>query len=324
MSGRRVICFALAALALLPLSGSEFYVSQFTRILIYAIFAMSLDLLIGYTGLVSLGHAAFFGFAAYTAALLADKLGVGNVFIALPASLLVAAVASAVIGALSLRASGVYFIMVTLAFAQMLYFVVNENDFFGGTNGILVFVELKARLGDLVVLDLGKPLQRYYFTLAAAALVLYGLHRLVRSPFGRVIQGIRSNERRMRALGYPVGRYKLLCFVIAGTVGGLAGYLYFALTGFVDPTLVDWLQSAQLLVVVILGGLGTLVGPALGALVFTLFVDVAAGLTEHWRLYLGLVVIAVTLYARGGLVGVAAELARIVRERRMPRAEGAK
>lgn len=318
-----ILSFAVLGLALLlvPLSGSEFYVSQFTRILVYAIFAMSLDLLIGYTGLVSLGHAAFFGFAAYSAALLADKFGIGNVLIGLPVSLLVAAIASAIIGVLSLRASGVYFIMVTLAFAQMLYFVVNENDFFGGTNGILVFVELKAQVGNLVLLDIGKPLQRYYFTLVIAGLVLFGLHQLVRSPFGKVIQGIRSNERRMRALGYSVGRYKLLCFVIAGTIGGLAGYLYFALTSFVDPTLIDWLQSAQLLMIVILGGLGTLIGPALGALVFILFIDQAASLTEHWKLYLGVVVIAVTLFARGGLVGVASEVARAIQGRRLPKAE---
>jgi branched-chain amino acid transport system permease protein len=130
----------------------------------------------------------------------------------------------------------------------------------------------------------------------------------VESPFGKVIQGIRSNEKRMRALGYPVARYKLVCFVIAGTLGGLAGYLYFALTSFVDPTLIDWLQSAQLLVIVILGGLGTLIGPALGALVLIVFIDQMSELTEHWRLYLGVLVLAMTLYGRGGLFGVGARL----------------
>lgn len=300
---RFMLALALVG-ALLPLSGNDFYVVQGTRILVYAIFAMSLDLLVGYTGLVSLGHAAFFGFSAYTAALLSDKFGISNVLIALPVSVLVATLGALVIGVLSLRASGVYFIMVTLAFAQMLFFIVNENDFFGGTNGILVYGEIKARLGELVLLDLNRPLQRYGFTLAAALATLWFLHRLVHSPFGRVIQGIKSNERRMRALGYPVGRYKLVCFVIAGALAGVAGYLYFALTNFVDPTLVDWLQSAQLLVIVILGGLGTLIGPMLGALFVILFGDLMAVQTEHWKLYLGVLVVAVTLYGRGGLMGM--------------------
>ena len=301
------------SLAAVPLFDSPFYTAQFARILIYAIFAMSLDLLVGYTGLVSLGHAAFFGVAAYTGALLADKLGIGNVLVALPLSLLAAAVAAAVIGVLTLRASGVYFIMATLAFAQVVYFVVYENDFFGGSNGLLAFADFEVRLGGWVILNLGNAVTRYYFMLAAALLVFIGLNRLVHSPFGKVIQGIRVNERRMRALGYPVARYKLVCFIIAGTIGGLAGYLYFLLTSFVDPTVVDWLHSAQLLVIVILGGLGTLAGPALGALVLTIFIDQTSEATDHWRLYLGVVVIAVTLFARGGLWGFGAQLLRRVR-----------
>lgn len=300
---RLAIVIALVCALLLPAVGSDFYIAQGTRILIYAIFAMSLDLLVGYAGLVSLGHAAFFGLSAYTAALLADKLGISNVFFALPLSILVAAVGAVIIGFLSLRTSGVYFIMVTLAFAQMLYFVVNENDFFGGTNGILAYADLHAKIGDLVLLDLGNPIQRYVFTLVASIATLWFLVRLVRSPFGRVIQGIRSNERRMRALGYPIQRYKLVCFVIAGCLAGLAGYLYFVLTSFVDPTIIYWLQSAQLLVIVILGGLGTLTGPVIGAAVFIVFADVMAIQTEHWKLYLGILVIVITLYARRGLIG---------------------
>lgn len=305
------------ALAAVPLAGDTFYITQFTRILVFAIFAMSLDLLIGYTGLVSLGHAAFFGIAAYTGALLADKLGIGNVLIALPLSLAAATAGALVIGVLSLRASGVYFIMVTLAFAQMIFFVVNENDYFGGSNGILTFVDLKATIGDIVLFNLGNALQRYYFTLVTTALVLVGLSRLVVSPFGKVIQGIRSNEKRMRALGYPVARYKLVCFVIAGTLGGLAGYLYFTLTSFVDPTVIDWLQSAQLLVIVILGGLGTLIGPAVGALALILFIDQVSELTEHWKLYLGVVVLVVTLYGRGGLIGVGRQILSALTRRRL-------
>lgn len=323
---RTVVFFlaaAVLALAAVPFSDSPFYVAQFTRILVYAIFAMSLDLLVGYAGLVSLGHAAFFGVAAYSAALLANKFDIGNVFIGLPISLAAAAVAAAIIGALSLRASGVYFIMVTLAFAQMVYFIVHDNDFFGGSDGILVFVGFKAQIGDLVLLNLGDATTRYFFTLGTAALTFIFLQRLVRSPFGKVIQGIRSNERRMRALGYPVGRYKLVCFIIAGTIGGLAGYLYFLLTNFVDPTVVDWLHSAQLLVIVILGGMRTLAGPALGALLLILFIDQTSELTEHWKLYLGILVLAVTLYARGGLLGVITRLVRAAGRHRAGTAEAA-
>ena len=193
----------LAALVLLPLIGSPFTVTQFTRILIYAMFAMSLDLLVGYCGLVSLGHAAFFGVAAYATALLSAKAGIESLWVTVPASLAAAALTAAIIGALSLRTSGVYFIMVTLAFAQMIYFVVQENDFFGGSDGILLTASHTAKIGSVTLLDLGKPVTRYYVVLVVAVLVFIGLWFLVRSPFGRVIQGIRSNEQRMRALGYP-------------------------------------------------------------------------------------------------------------------------
>lgn len=318
MSRALVVFLVLAVLGLaaIPLFDSPFYTAQFSRILVYAIFAMSLDLLVGYTGLVSLGHAAFFGIAAYTGAVMAEKLGMSNILIGLPSSLLAAAMAAVVIGVLALRTSGVYFIMVTLAFAQMIFFVVYENDFFGGSNGLLVFADLEARVGSWVLLDVDDPINRYYFTLAAAILVFVGLARLVRSPFGKVIQGIRVNEQRMRALGYPVGRYKLVCFVIAGTLAGLAGYLYFLLTGFVDPTIIDWLHSAQLLMIVILGGIGSLLGPALGAMVLIIFIDQTSEITDHWKLYVGILVIAVTLYARGGFFGVAAQLLEAVRQRR--------
>jgi branched-chain amino acid transport system permease protein len=301
---RFVMSLILIIAVLLPVLGSDFHVAQGTRILVFAIFAMSLDLLVGYAGLVSLGHAAFFGLSAYTAALLSEKMGISNILIALPLSVATAAFGAAVIGFLSLRASGVYFIMVTLAFAQMLYFVVNENDFFGGTNGILAYGELKAKLGSLLLFDMGNSIQRYAVCLCITLLVLWFISRLVQSPFGRVIQGIRSNERRMRALGYPVQRYKLVCFVIAGALAGLAGYLYFTLTSFVDPTIVNWLQSAQLLIIVILGGIGTMTGPIIGAVVFVIFADVMAAQTEHWKLYLGVLVIVVTMYGRGGFVGM--------------------
>jgi len=300
---------ALIALAAIPLLDKPFLISQFTRIVIYAIFAMSLDLLVGYCGMVSLGHAAFFGVAAYATALLAERAGVENVLISLPLSLVAAAVAAAVIGLLTLRTRGVYFIMATLAFAQVLFFVVHDNPYFGGSDGLLLLARFKLSLGGVTLLDLSNAVTRYYACLVIGLAVLIGLWVLVQSPFGRVIQGIKSNEQRMRALGYPVERYKFVCFVIGGTLAGLAGHLYVLLTG-LDPSILDWLHSAQLLMMVIVGGIGTLVGGAIGAFVMILFIDQASEYTEHWKLLVGALVIAITLLARGGIVGIALSILR--------------
>jgi branched-chain amino acid transport system permease protein len=298
----------VAMLAAIPLFDSPYLTTHFTRILIYVIFAMSLDLLVGYCGLVSLGHAAFFGIAAYTTALLSAKADISNVLIGLPTSLLAAATGALIIGLLTLRTRGIYFIMSTLAFAQMLYFLVNDNDFFAGSDGILLLTRFRATIGSVVLLDLGNPTTRYYTVLVAAFATFVGLALLVQSPFGRILQGIRSNEQRMRALGYPVARYKLACFVIGGTVAGLAGHLYVTLTSLADPSILDWLHSAQVLMMVIIGGLGTLIGPAAGAFLLIELIDQAAELTEHWKLAVGVIVIATTLFGRGGLVGLASAL----------------
>lgn len=304
------LVIAITALATIPLLDRPFLITQFTRIVIYAIFAMSLDLLVGYCGMVSLGHAAFFGVAAYTTALLADKAGIENVLISLPASLAAAALASVIIGLLTLRTRGIYFIMATLAFAQVLFFVVHDNPFFGGSDGILLLSRFKLAIGSLSLLDLSDPAARYYACLVIGVAVLVGLWVLVQSPFGRVIQGIKSNEQRMRALGYPVERYKLVCLVIGGTLAGLSGHLYVLLTGLADPSILDWLHSAQLLMMVIVGGIGSLIGGAVGALVMILFIDQASEYTDHWKLLVGVLVIAITLLARGGIVGMVATLLR--------------
>ena len=301
---------ALAALAAFPLLDKPFLITQFTRIVIYAIFAMSLDLLVGYCGMVSLGHAAFFGVAAYATALLAERAGVNNVLISLPLSLVAAALASAVIGLLTLRTRGVYFIMATLAFAQVLFFVVHDNPYFGGSDGLLLLARFKLSIGSVTLLDLSNVVTRYYACLVIGVAVLTGLLVLVQSPFGRVIQGIKSNEQRMRALGYRVQRYKFVCFVIGGTLAGLAGHLYVLLTGLADPSIFDWLHSAQLLMIVIVGGIGTLVGGAVGAFVMILFIDQASEYTEHWKFLVGALVIAITLLARGGIVGIALSVFR--------------
>jgi len=302
------LVIAIAALAAIPLLEKPFLISQFTRIVIYAIFAMSLDLLVGYCGMVSLGHAAFFGVAAYATALLAEKAGIENVLISLPVSLIAAALTSALIGLLTLRMRGVYFIMATLAFAQVLFFVVHDNPYFGGSDGLLLLSRFELTIGGTSLLDLSNPITRYYASLVIGVVILIGLFVLVQSPFGRVIQGIKSNEQRMRALGYPVERYKFVCFVIGGTIAGLAGHLYVLLTGLADPSILDWLHSAQLLMMVIVGGLGSLIGGAVGALVMILFIDQASEYTEHWKLLVGVLVIAITLLARGGIVGIVSAL----------------
>jgi branched-chain amino acid transport system permease protein len=297
-----------AMLVAIPLFHNAFLTAHATRILIYVIFAMSLDLLVGYCGMVSLGHAAFFGIAAYTTALLSAKAGIANILIGLPLSMLAAAAGALVIGLLTLRTSGIYFIMATLAFAQMLHFLVNDSDFFGGSDGILLLTRFRASVGNTVLLDLGNATTRYYTVLVATSVAFAGLALLVRSPFGRILQGLKSNEQRMRALGYPVARYKLGCFVIGGTLAGLAGHLYATLTSLADPSILDWLHSAQALMMVIIGGLGTLIGPAIGTFLLIELIDQSAELTDHWKLIVGVVVIAVTLFGRGGLVGLASLL----------------
>ena len=280
-----VFCVA----AVVPFLGNAYLTVHATRILIYVIFAMSLDLLVGYCGLVSLGHAAFFGVSAYTTALLSAKAGVVDIVISLPLSMLAAAVAAMLIGLLTLRTTGIYFIMATLAFAQMLFFLVNDNVFFGGSDGILLLKHFTVGPRWL---------------LSVAALVFVGLAYLVHSPFGRALQGIKSNERRMRALGYSVSRYKLACFVIGGALAGLAGHLYVLLASLADPSILDWTHSAQVLMMVILGGLGTLIGPMVGAFLLIELIDQVSELTEHWKLIVGIVVVMATLFGKGGLAGV--------------------
>lgn len=299
-----------------PLLGDSYFTAHVTRILVYAIFAMSLDLLVGYCGLVSLGHAALFGVAAYSAALLSTKFQIVNVLAGLPVSMLAAAFAAFVIGLLTLRTAGIYFIMATLAFAQMLYFLANDSEHFGGSDGVLVQRRFNLSFGNLLTFDASEPTIRFYLVLFVAALTFTSLFVIVKSPFGKVLQGIKSNERRMRALGYPVHRYKLGCFVLGGALAGLAGYLYVVLTNLADPSILDWLHSAQVLMMVIIGGLGTLVGPALGALLMIELIDKTADLTEHWKLIVGIFIVTVTLFGRGGIAGVLDKVAAILTKER--------
>lgn len=294
-----LLLIAVAGLAIVPLVGERFHVQLVTQILLLAIFAMSLDLLVGFTGLVSLGHAAFYGIGGYGLAILTRDLGLVSLWATLPMTLVVCGLASAAIGFLSIRTSGVYFIMITLAFAQMIYYFFNDARGFGGSDGFYILTKPR-----LTVLTLQDRTTLYYTALAALLLTAAFLWTLLRSPFGQVITALRVNEARTRALGFPTDRYKLASFCIAGVLAGLAGYLSAVQFGYVNPAHMGWRESGRVLMVVILGGSGTLFGPVLGAFVFVLLEDLLSGLTEHWLLIMGGLVVAVVLLLPNGIAGL--------------------
>lgn len=298
------LLIAALALALFPMVADSYYLRLVTRIMLVGLFAMSLDLLVGYTGLVSLGHAAFFGVAAYAVGLLVNKLGITSAFVLLPVALAVAALASLAIGTLSIRTSGVYFIMITLALAQMLYYVIKDRRDWGGTDGMNIDSKPTLELAGVTLIDFYDRTQFYYLVLAclAGAFVLFAT--MLRAPFGRTLVGIRANEGRMRALGYDVQRYKLAAFVIAGTLAGLAGFLEAARATFVNPQHLSWHESGHILMVVILGGMGTLWGPVLGAFVVLLLEDYLSTLTDRWLLVMGAAVLAIVLFLPAGIAGL--------------------
>ncbi|HET8729059.1 MAG TPA: branched-chain amino acid ABC transporter permease [Alphaproteobacteria bacterium] len=299
-----LLILCVIGLALFPLFGGTFYIQLFAKIMILAIFAMSLDLLIGYTGLVSLGHAAFYGIAAYVLVMVSPEFEAANLWLTLPLAIAAAAAAALVIGVLSLRTSGIYFIMVTLAFAQMLHYFFNDSTAFGGSDGIFVYFKPDASLFGFKPFDLENVTHFYYFSLVLMVLVYVLLRVILRSPFGHVILGIKTNEHRMRSLGYPTFRYKLASFVLAGGLAGLSGYLAASQFGFVNPELLGWHTSGDVLMMVILGGMGTLFGPVLGAFAIVLLQELFADLTEHWLLLMGGTVILVVLVLPHGLGGL--------------------
>ncbi len=310
-----VAAVVLVALGLAPLAawltGETYLISIFTRIAIYALAAMSLDFILGYGGMVSFGHAAFLGIGAYVAGvlslhayeatpLLLGLPGSNQALVVWPLAFLVAGAFAAVIGLVSLRTRGVYFIMITLAFAQMIYFFFVSLEPYGGDDGLSLWWG-RNRLGPL---ELDGRLTFFYvvFAILVAALIVF--RRLIHSRFGRVLRGCRQNERRMRALGYEPLPYRLAAFCIAGGVCGLAGALLANQTEFVSPALMHWSRSGQLMVMVILGGMGSLGGAVLGAGTLLLMEEVLISYTEHWQVILGPFLILVVLFARRGLVGL--------------------
>lgn len=303
-STRRRIAAVFFLLALIGLPwvlqtlDQAFYVSFVSRLLIFALAATSLNLVIGFGGMVSFGNAAFFGAGAYCVAVLAES-GIVSAALAWPLAVGVAALLAFMIGAISLRTRGVYFIMITLAFAQMAFYLVLSLKSWGGDDG-LPLVQ-RSTFGAFSLKD---DTHFYYVVLALLALVLAGLDRLAHSRFGRVIQSIRENETRMEALGYPVFWFKLVCFTIGGALAGLAGALLVNQTGLASPSLLHWTQSGTLMVMIVLGGVGSVFGGVVGAVLLLLCEEIFVEITTHWQIGLGLVLLAVVLWAPLGIAGL--------------------
>ena len=302
-----LLILGLMALLAFPFAGQDFYTQMVTRMMILAIFAMSLDLLQGITGLVSLGHAAYFGLAGYVLAFLSPADAAASWLSTLPLAVLASALLALVIGFFVVRTQGIYFIMVTMAFAQMVYFLFFDNKALGGSDGLYVNVR-PAALG----LDFENKLVLYFFTLACLLLTYFFLRRLLWSPFGRTLNGIRLNEHRTQALGYASFSYKLTAFTLAGALAGLAGYLWAAQSGYVNPELMGFHMSAHAIMMVILGGMGNVAGALIGAFGFELFLHFFKDLPKvgefelgkHWQLWMGSLIVLVVLIAPQGLMGL--------------------
>ncbi len=274
-----------------------FYIGLASRILIFALAATSLNLILGFGGLVSFGHAAFLGIGAYTVGILMHH-GVSSGWVAWPLAVVMGGLFALVIGAISLRTRGVYFIMITLAFAQMLYYLMISLRDYGGEDGLSLAGRSK------IGINLGDDTNFYYVVLFLLVAAFVFVQRLLNARFGHVLQSVRENETRMAAIGFPVYRYKLLAFTIAGALAGLAGALVANQSGIVSPSLMHWSQSGALMVMVILGGVGHLYGGFVGAVVLLLLEEIALGYTIHWQFGVGAVLLLVVLVAPKGLMGL--------------------
>jgi len=289
----------LALLLLLPFLGEPYYVKLATRMVVFGLAALSLDLLVGYMGLISFGHAAFMGVGAYTVGILASN-GVDVAWVAWPLAMLAGAVLALCIGAVSLRCNGLYFIFITLAFSQMVFYGAQSLRQYGGDDGF----SLDAPSVFFPGMDASDHTVLFYVATFLLLAVLYVCKRLVASPFGRVAVGVRDNEPRLEAVGVQPYPYKLAMFVVSGAIAALAGALMANLTGFVSPGYVSWLVSGELLIMVILGSFGTLVGPILGAALFVLFEYVLSDWTEHWMLVFGPLLVLRVLLLKDGIYGL--------------------
>ncbi|MEP7069477.1 MAG: branched-chain amino acid ABC transporter permease [Usitatibacter sp.] len=300
------VAVGAVALALFPLVGGKFGVDLVTKMMVFAIFALSLELLVGQVGLVCFGQAAFFGIAAYATVRLTPQSAPASIGWLLPAAVAASGAYALFMGSLSIRTRGVYFIMVTLAFSQMAYYVAHDTPLGGGTDGIYLSLVPTFAIAGFEVVDLSKARPFYYFALFMLAAVFAALALLLRSRFGRALAGIRVNEQRMRAAGFSTYPYKLAAFVISGMVAGVAGFLFAVKDGFVNPELMSWNVSGTVLMMIILGGLGSLHGAVLGAFAFSLLQElfksqaIFGDFAKHWHLGVGAtIILAVALLPRG-------------------------
>ena len=278
--------------------GQGFYIDLVRRIMIFAIAAVSLNLILGYGGLVSFGHAAYLGIGGYAVAIFAFY-GVNSGLLQWGTAIVASALVALAIGAVSIRASGVYFIMITLAFTQMLYYLGISIEEYGGDDGI----RLKAR-SQFPLIDLNDGVQFYYLVLALMLASVYLVHRIVNSRFGMVLRATKSNEARSRAIGFSPYLYRLSAFVIAGAIGGLSGALLANHTNFLTPDYMHWTRSGEIMFMVILGGMGTSAGPLLGSFALLLLEDLLSHWTEHWQVYLGPLLVLSVLFFKRGLAGL--------------------
>jgi branched-chain amino acid transport system permease protein len=312
-SRRAVACaFILAVLGLVPAVviplGVPFYVALCTRIMIFAIAAISLDLIVGYGGMNSMGHAAFLGIGAYSVGIL-SAYGIDNGFVQFAVAILASALIAAIIGIISLRTSGIHFIMITLAFGQMLYFLMVSINSFGGDDGLTI-----ARSSKFFrLLDLHSPIALYYCCFVVLVLALWIMNRLIGSRFGMAIRGLKSNEARMVAIGLSPFPYKLAAFVLSGAMCGLAGGLLANEDLFISPASMHWSRSAEILMIVIVGGAGSLLGSVLGAAAYVSLEYFLSSFTEHWQIILGLILLLVILFRQQGLYGLLLVSTRSIR-----------
>ncbi len=292
-----IVLLLLAVPLYAHLASEPFALTFFSRVLVFALAAISLNLVLGYGGMVSFGHALYIGLGAYSVGLLAQN-GITNGWVQLAATVVACALVGAITGAISLRTSGIAFIMITLAFAQMFFYLFVSLKQYGGDDGLSI-----AARSDFGFLTLASPITLYYVALAVVLLALFFTRRLVDARFGMVLRGCRINERRMKAMGFPSLRYKLSAYVLSSILCGVAGLLYANLTGFASPAYMAWTVSGEIIVVVVLGGMATVFGPLVGALVLLLSEEVLKAFTDHWMMILGPLIVLVVLTARRGVYG---------------------
>jgi branched-chain amino acid transport system permease protein len=312
LAGNALPLALLLIFAAVPFAASftaEAYVlGLVTRVMIFAIAALALDLLVGYGALVSFGHAAFMGLGAYAVGILGAH-GINEALISLPVALGVAALFAFATGVVCLRTRGVYFIMITLAFGQMAFFTASSLAPYGGDDGLTL--KVRSTIAGFALLKGDRALYYVCLTCLIGAYLL--CRALVASRFGRVYRGARENAQRVATIGFEVYRYQLVAYVIAGTLGGLSGFLLANATDFVSPAYMSWQRSGELLIMVILGGMGTLNGAIVGAAAFLLTEEWLSGITEHWKVIFGPALVLVAVFARGGLLGVTTRLRRMIR-----------